>query len=115
MLTVSNASSSFIPMQQILNTKIKLTFGNYPEIAGNYQIMKDKEILNNISFNYPRSESNLETVNETYFDACTEVNSIATFFNDIHSNRSNTEIWRFFILATLLFLITELLIQKLIK
>ncbi len=114
-LTVSNASSSFIPMQQILNTKIKLTFGNYPEIAGNYQIMKDKEILNNISFNYPRSESNLETVNETYFDACTEVNSIATFFNDIHSNRSNTEIWRFFILATLLFLITELLIQKLIK
>ena len=33
-LSVSNAENSFIPMQQILNNKIKLTFGNYPEKLG---------------------------------------------------------------------------------
>lgn len=113
-LTVSNASSSFIPLQQILNTKIKLTFGNSPELAGNYQVMKDKENVHNISFNYPRSESELKS-NEAYFDTCTEVNSITTFFNDIHSNRSNNETWRYFIIATFFFLLIELAIQKLLK
>lgn len=114
-LSVSNAENSFIPMQQILNNKIKLTFGNYPEKAGNYSVLKDKEILKNISFNYPRSESNLTEINNDFFDNCTTINSISTFYNDIHSNRTNSEVWKSFILATLLLLLTELLIQKFVK
>jgi hypothetical protein len=114
-LSVSNAENSFIPMQQILNNKIKLTFGNYPEKAGNYSVLKDKEILKNISFNYPRSESNLTEINNEFFDNCTTINSISTFYNDIHSNRTNSEVWKSFILATLLLLLTELLIQKFVK
>ena len=102
-------------MQQILNNKIKLTFGNYPEKAGNYSVLKDKEILKNISFNYPRSESNLTEINNDFFDNCTTINSISTFYNDIHSNRTNSEVWKSFILATLLLLLTELLIQKFVK
>lgn len=114
-LRVSNATSSFIPMQQILNTKIKLTFGNYPEVAGNYQIMKDKETLKNISFNYPRTESELTPTHEDYFDIGTKVDSISTFFNDIHANRSANDMWRYFIFATLLLLLIEISIQKLMK
>lgn len=114
-LSVSNAENSFIPMQQILNNKIKLSFGNYPEIAGNYSVLKDKEALKNISFNYPRTESNLTEVNSNYFEDCTDVNSITTFYNDIHSNRTNSEIWKYFILTTLLLVLIELLIQKFVK
>lgn len=114
-LSVSNAENSFIPMQQILNNKIKLTFGNYPEIAGNYSVLKDKEALKNISFNYPRTESNLNEVNTNYFEDCTDVNSITTFYNDIHSNRTNSEVWKYFIIATLLLVLLELLIQKFVK
>lgn len=114
-LSVSNAENSFIPMQQILNNKIKLSFGNYPEIAGNYSVLKDKEALKNISFNYPRTESNLTEVNSNYFEDCTNVNSITTFYNDIHSNRTNSEIWKYFIITTLLLVLIELLIQKFVK
>lgn len=114
-LSVSNAENSFIPMQQILNNKIKLSFGNYPEIAGNYSVLKDKEALKNISFNYPRTESNLTEVNSNYFEDCTDVNSITTFYNDIHSNRTNSEIWKYFIITTLLLVLIELLIQKFVK
>lgn len=114
-LSVTNAENSFIPMQQILNNKIKLTFGNYPENSGNYAVLKDKESLKNISFNYPRTESDLSQINTDYFDNCTKVNSVSTFYSDIHSARTSNEVWKYFIIATLLFLILELLIQKFVK
>lgn len=114
-LSVTNAENSFIPMQQILNNKIKLTFGNYPEKSGNYEVLKDKESLKNISFNYPRNESDLSQINNDYFDSCTQVNSVSTFYSDIHSSRTSNEIWKYFIIATLLFLLLELLIQKFVK
>ncbi|SEQ07867.1 BatA domain-containing protein [Flavobacterium urocaniciphilum] len=114
-LSVTNAENSFIPMQQILNNKIKLTFGNYPENSGNYAVLKDKESLKNISFNYPRTESDLSQINSDYFDNCTKVNSVSTFYSDIHSSRTSNEVWKYFIIATLLFLILELLIQKFVK
>lgn len=114
-LSVTNAENSFIPMQQILNNKIKLTFGNYPENSGNYEVLKDKESLKNISFNYPRNESDLSQINSDYFDNCTKVNSVSTFYSDIHSSRTSNEVWKYFIIATLLFLLLELLIQKFVK
>ena len=114
-LSVTNTENSFIPMQQILNNKIKLTFGNYPENSGNYEVLKDKESLKNISFNYPRNESDLSQINADYFDSCTKVNSVSTFYSDIHSSRTSNEVWKYFIIATLLFLLLELLIQKFVK
>jgi hypothetical protein len=33
-LTVTNSSESFIPIQRIINDKVKLTFNDYPEEAG---------------------------------------------------------------------------------
>ena len=114
-LSVTNAENSFIPMQQILNNKIKLTFGNYPEKSGNYEVLKNKESLKNISFNYPRNESDLSQRNSNYFDSCTEVNAVSTFYSDIHSSRTSNEVWKYFIFATLLLLLVELLIQKFVK
>lgn len=114
-LSVTNAENSFIPMQQIMNNKIKLTFGNYPEKSGNYEVLKNKESLKNISFNYPRNESDLSQINADYFDSCTEVNAVSTFYSDIHSSRTSNEVWKYFIFATLLLLLVELLIQKFVK
>ena len=114
-LSVTNTENSFIPMQQILNNKIKLTIGNYPEKSGNYEVLKDKESLKSISFNYPRNESDLSQINSDYFDSCTEVNAVYTFYSDIHSSRTSNEVWKYFIFATLLLLLIELLIQKFVK
>jgi hypothetical protein len=33
-LNVTNSSESFIPIQRIINDKVKLTFNDYPEEAG---------------------------------------------------------------------------------
>ena len=74
-----------------------------------------KESLKNISFNYPRNESDLSQINTDYFDSITEVNAVSTFYSDIHSSRTSNEVWKYFIFATLLLLLIELLIQKFVK
>jgi hypothetical protein len=50
-LNVTNSSESFIPIQRIINDKVKLTFNEYPE-EGNYGIYNQKKNVQNISFNY---------------------------------------------------------------
>jgi hypothetical protein len=114
-VSVQKEGYSFIPMQQILNTKCKLSFGDYPEEAGNFDVIKANNSLKKISFNYPRTESDLTQVSTANFENFTKVNNIATVLNDIASERTSNEIWKWFIIATLLFLITELLIQKFVK
>lgn len=114
-ISVKNNDYSFIPMQQILNAKCKLSFGDYPEKAGNYEVTKGNESLKKISFNYPRTESDLTQVSTANFENFTKVNTINTVLNDIASERTSNEIWKWFIIATLLLLLTELLIQKFVK
>jgi len=114
-VTIANEQSDFIPMQQILNNKIKLAFGDYPEQSGNFSVMKNKDLLKNISFNHARTESDLSLINDNLFDNFTSVTSVEAVFNDIHSTRTGNEVWKYFIIATLLFLLLELLIQKFVK
>lgn len=114
-VTVKNGTSDFVPAQQLLSNKVKLSFGSYPETAGNYTVYKGNEKLKDISFNYPRTESDLTTKNTGAFSGFTKADSIATVFNDITSSRTASELWKWFVMATLLLLIAELLIQKFVK
>jgi hypothetical protein len=114
-VSIQKEGYSFIPMQQILNAKCKLSFGDYPEVAGNFDVMKGKNSLKKISFNYPRTESDLTQKSTANFENFTKINNISTALNDIASERTSNEIWKWFIFATLLLLITELLIQKFVK
>ena len=114
-LEVQNENEKFIPTQQILNNKVKLQFNDYPIFAGNFKIYKKDEIVRNISFNYNRSESNLEQSQSQLLSDYKVEKSIETIFNSLLSDRSNDEIWKIFVLLTLLFLFLEVLIQKLVK
>ena len=72
-------------------------------------------MVRNISFNYNRSESNLEQSQSQLLSDYKVVKSIETVFNSLLSDRSNDEIWKIFVILTLLFLFLEVLIQKLVK
>lgn len=109
------SKESFIPVQQILNNKVKLTFNDYPEQAGNFGVYKKDELLKNISFNYNRTESNLAKANENLLSDYKVIDNIETVFDTLQTDRTNNEIWKWFVILTLLFLITELFIQKFVK
>ncbi|MFC4740792.1 BatA domain-containing protein [Flavobacterium ponti] len=114
-VSIQNEEESFIPMQQVLNTKIKLSLGDLPANSGNFAIEKKEQNLKNISFNYTRSESDLGQKNETTFKDFIKVNDISTVFNEIESSRSSKDLWKLFVILALVFLISEMLIQKFVK
>ncbi len=114
-LTVKNSTESFIPVQQLLNTKVKMTFNDSPREAGNFGIFNGVNLLQNLSFNYNRTESNLALANPSAADNFKEINDIETVFNTIQTDRTDTQIWKWFVMAALLFLAIELLIQKFVK
>ena len=114
-ISIQNEDESFIPMQQVLNTKIKLSLGDLPVNSGNFSVEKKENNLKNISFNYSRTESDLGLKNETTFENFTKVNDISTVFNEIESSRSSKDFWKWFIILALLFLVSEMLIQKFVK
>lgn len=114
-INVKNASEKFIPIQQILNNKVKLLFNDYPTITGNFGVYKQDDFIRNISFNYNRSEGNLALANSNLLSDYKVVNSVDIVFNSLLSDRSNNEIWKLFVLLTLLFLALEVIIQKFVK
>lgn len=105
----------FIPVQQILNNKVKLTFNDNPKEAGNFGIFNNAQKVGNISFNYLRSESDLTNPNTNIADDFKQLNDIENVFNTLQADRSDSQIWKWFVLLALLFITFEILIQKFVK
>ncbi|TPD67089.1 vWA domain-containing protein [Flavobacterium microcysteis] len=110
-----DTNEKFIPMQQILNNKVKLTFNDFPQEAGNFGIYKQDNLLKEISFNYARTESNIDSSNESILSDYNVIGSIDEVFDTLQTDRTDNEIWKWFVFLTLLFLVTEILIQKFVK
>ena len=114
-LKVQNETETFIPVQKMLNDKVKLTFNDYPEQAGNFGIYNQKERLQNISFNYSRTESDLDQANENAVSDYKTIGSIETVFNTLQTDRTDNQIWKWFVIFALLFLVTEMAIVRFVK
>lgn len=114
-LEVKGTENSFIPIQQILNNKVKLTFNDFPETAGNYSVFDKKEWVENISFNYKRTESDLSQVNTNVVSDFKTADTILTIFNTLQTERTDSQIWKWFVIFALLFLALEMAIIKFVK
>ena len=114
-LSIRNKDEKFIPIQQILNNKVKLTCTDYPQQAGNFAIFKQEESLKNISFNYNRTESSIDNDTENLLSDFTVKDSIENYFDTLQTDRSDNNLWKWFVIFALLFLFLEVLIQKLVK
>ena len=114
-LTVKGSDEQFIPIQQILNNKVKMTFNDYPEQAGNFTIFNKKEWVENISFNYNRTESDLASANDNILSDYKTIESIPSLFDTLQTDRTDNQIWKWFVIFALLFLISEMVIIRFVK
>ncbi|KAF2334950.1 vWA domain-containing protein [Flavobacterium daemonense] len=114
-LEVKGNDDSFIPIQQIMNNKVKLTFNDFPETAGNYSVFDKKEWVENLSFNYKRTESDLSQVNTNIVSDFKTADTISTIFNTLQTERTDSQIWKWFVIFALLFLALEIAIIKFVK
>lgn len=114
-VSIKNEKESFIPTQQRLSSKIKLTFDENPKKAGNFSVYSKDKKIENISFNYNRVESNSTNPNFDCFQDFEELDSISDFFLSLDSNKLDTQIWKWFVIFALVCIVLEILIQKFIK
>ncbi|WP_309608960.1 BatA and WFA domain-containing protein [Flavobacterium sp.] len=114
-ISIKNASEEFIPSQQIMNDKVKITCADNPKQAGNFEVMQNNKMVENISFNFDRKESNLKKPSNETLSDLNKIESIETFFETIQIDRTDSQVWKWFLIITLLFIFLEILIQKFVK
>ncbi|MDG1718612.1 MAG: BatA domain-containing protein [Flavobacteriales bacterium] len=92
--------------------------------ASHYKLLQEDQILQTISFNYNRSESNIEQFTEEELDNFITLNktdNVKMFSSDISINQNmeninkNKEFWKVLVLLSLLFITIEILLIKTIK
>ncbi len=114
-LTIKDSTNSLIPLQQTKASHVTVTTTNEPAQAGTYQIMKEKEFLENISYNYDRSESELQYLDATEWEGAQNYESIDELFETISEANSIKSVWKWFAIFALAFLVIEMLLLKFLK
>ncbi len=107
----------FIPEQRTLGNRVVLGLsGQVPE-AGIYDLLIDGEAVESFAFNYDRAESDLTYTSVAELEALPNVTvldaaSQASLTGDIRARNEGRPLWRYFIWATLLFLLAEALVLR---
>ncbi|MDH7445830.1 vWA domain-containing protein [Aquimarina sp. 2201CG14-23] len=114
-LSLESDKESVIPLQQSFATKVRITTDEVPVSAGIYALKDKENIIQNVSYNYNTSESDLEYYNLTTTGEYEVNDSVATLFEQIKEETSIHEIWKWFIIFALFFLLIEILLLKYLK
>ena len=86
-----------------------------PENAGVYEVKNKNEILEYVSFNYNRNESDLTYQNLENIEGINVSNSVKEAFKTIKNDTKVNELWKWFVILALVLLIIEMLILKYFK
>ncbi|USD24981.1 BatA domain-containing protein [Flagellimonas marinaquae] len=111
-LKVTKEGYEFIPLQQSFPARVQLTFDQNPTEDGVYSIVRDNEILQNISFNYPRTESQLKYLDLGTLQNINTLDSIPELFEQLKAENNIYAYWKWFVILALLLALIEVLIQK---
>jgi len=114
-LTLVNGENSVIPLQQTYTNKVALKTNDYPNSAGIIAVQNKETFLKNLSFNFNRNESSLAYFDLVNIKNATVSESISTTINDIKSATNVNELWKWFVIFALAFIIIEMLILKYLK
>ncbi|QOD61655.1 BatA domain-containing protein [Polaribacter haliotis] len=118
-LTIANNQNSFIPLQQTFQNNVVITTKEQPLEAGIHAILKQKDTLQNIAFNFPKEESSLQ-----YLDLNTlaennkniEISSsIPATFDALNKKNEVQWLWKWFLALAIVSLLLEILILKFYK
>lgn len=114
-LTIQNTKTNIIPRQQYFNNKVTVTTNEEPSIAASYDVVNKSETVSKVSFNYNRDESNMVYQDLSGLKNITISNSTADMIKTLKSDSKVNELWKWFIIFALAFLIIEMLILKYFK
>lgn len=124
-ITNANKTIDLIPETYIANNTVQLNVHGDIKIAGNYNLLMEDRLVDIVSFNYSRKESNPECYTagelESMIDSIGLTNftvlnsSINNFSTDFETTTSGVELWRWFLLLALIFIAIEIILIRFFK
>ena len=114
-LKLGHKGAQFIPLQTNFNTKVSITTKEYPNKPGHFSVIKDKDTLTQISYNYHRNESLLRYSDLTKIKGVSTENSLSSTLKNIKIEANVTWLWKWFVIFALILLAFEMLILKYFK
>src|SRR5690554_322929 len=114
-LTMKDSISQFIPRQQTKANHVLITTIDEPKKAASYELVRDNEVLQTVSYNYSRKESKLNYLNAADWEGANLHNSINDLFDSLSEANAINSFWKWFVIFVLFFLLCEMLILKFLK
>ena len=118
-LSISNDSDSFIPLQESHNSKTTLTTEELPITSGFYEVKKSKETIQILAFNCPKKESLLQFTDIQNLIKDQKnlkfSESVAAVFKETEEKNKVTWVWKWFLALAIVSLFFEILILKFFK
>lgn len=114
-LSLKNKGHLFIPKQEKTTHRTWITTRTKPQKAGIYEVVKNDKILTAIAYNYERKESQLSYTNLEQYDQIQDIDNLSNFFVQQKELRQIHELWKWFIIFAIGFLLLELFLLKYLK
>ncbi|MBC73293.1 MAG: hypothetical protein CMH47_13725, partial [Muricauda sp.] len=113
-LKVAKDGYEFIPLQQTFPHRVRVSFDQNPTEDGIYSVLQNQQVLQNISFNYPRTESQLKYLDVGSLENMNSMDSVPELFEYLEAENNITAYWKWFVILALLLALIEVLIQKIV-
>ena len=115
--TLSGPAGEFIPEQRVLGNRVALGINGQVTEAGVYTLSLVDEPLESFAFNYDRLESDLQYSSTEALGRITgatvlDAGSQQRLVSDIRERNEGRPLWQYFIWATLVFLLLEVLVLR---
>lgn len=114
-LSLVSDQESIIPLQQSFSTKVRITTDEVPTTAGIYALKNKDSIIQHISYNYDSSESTLQYYQMESTDNYQVSGSVTELFDMIKEETSIQQLWKWFVIFALIFMLIEILLLKYLK
>jgi hypothetical protein len=114
-LSLVSKDVNLIPKQQYYNNKVVISTIDEPSVANIYSVNEKNVPIQNVSYNYNREESELTYQDISSLKNITLSNSVTDIFNTLKSETKINELWKWFAIFALAFLIIEMIILKYFK
>ncbi len=111
-LTLKDSTEVIIPLQQTKANSVEITTTDDITHAANYQILLNEQPILLVSFNYTRNESKLAYSDLTDWEGVTVHESVKELFNAISVANEMNNLWKWFVIFAVLFLLFEMFILK---
>ncbi len=105
----------FIPLQQSFTNRTTISFEEHPSEDGIFNIVLNDSLISRISFNYPRLESDLNYADISTAPVNSTNSEVEALLDDLENENRVKQLWQWFVILALLFALTEVLVQKLVK